>query len=106
MELYRLLLKFEVNRKILSKFGRKEFTFEEIKIMEDEFDSILSKAAENDGILSSYWKEKTTTLLNRCVKYKKSMLFYIYDFTIPYDNNFNRKSLKNAKRENKSIRWI
>ena len=33
MELYRLLLKFEVNRKILSKFGRKEFTLEEIKIM-------------------------------------------------------------------------
>ena len=102
MELYRLLLKFEVNRKILSKFGRKEFTFEEIKIMEDEFDSILSRAAEeNNDILSSYWKEKTNTLLNRCIKYKKSMLFYIYDFSIPYDNNFMERSLRMIKGKTK-----
>lgn len=102
MELYRLLLKFEVNRKIISKFGRKEFTFEEIKIMEDEFDSILSRAAEeNNDILSSYWKEKTNTLLNRCVKYKKSMLFYIYDFSIPYDNNFMERALRMIKGKTK-----
>lgn len=102
MELYKLLLKFEVNRKILSKFGRKEFTFEEIKLMEDEFDSILSRAAEeNNGILSSYWKEKTNALLNRCIKYKKSMLFYIYDFTIPYDNNFMERALRMIKGKTK-----
>ena len=102
MELYRLLLKFEVNRKILSKFGRKEFTLEEIKIMEDEFDSILSRAVkENNGILSSYWKEKTNTLLNRCIKYKKSMLFYIYDFSIPYDNNFMERALRMIKGKTK-----
>ena len=102
MELYRLLLKFEVNRKILSKFGRKEFTLEEIKIMEDEFDSILSRAVEeNNGILSSYWKEKTNTLLNRCIKYKQSMLFYIYDFTIPYDNNFIERALRMIKGKTK-----
>ena len=55
MKLYRLLLKFEVNRKILSKFGREKFNVEEIKIMEEEFDSILSKASEeNNGMLSFY----------------------------------------------------
>ena len=102
MKLYRLLLKFEVNRKILSKFGRKKFTLDEIKIMEDEFDSILSRAVvENKDILSSYWKEKTDTLLNRCIKYKKSMLFYIYDFTIPYDNNFMERALRMIKGKTK-----
>lgn len=102
MKLYRLLLKFEVNRKILSKFGREKFTVEEIKIMEDEFDSILSRASEeNNAILSSYWKEKTNTLLNRCVKYKKSMLFYIHDFSVPYDNNFIERALRMIKGKTK-----
>lgn len=102
MELYRLLLKFEVNRKILSKFGRRKFTDEEIKIMEDEFDRILSRALEeNNGILSSYWKEKANTLLNRCKKYKKSMLFYIHDFSVPYDNNFMERALRMIKEKTK-----
>ena len=102
MELYRLLLKFEVNRKILSKFGREKFTKEEIEKMEQEFDDILSKAIEeNKNILSSYWKEKTNTLLNRCIKYKNSMLFYIHDFTVPYDNNFMERALRMIKGKTK-----
>ena len=102
MELYRLLLKFEVNRKILSKFGRNEFTLEEIEKMEQEFDDILSRAkGENENILSSYWKEKADTLLNRCIKYKKSMLFYLHDFTVPYDNNFMERALRMIKGKTK-----
>ena len=102
IELYRLLLKFEVNRKILSKFGRKEFTEEEIEIMEKEFDNILSRAKkENEYILSTYWKEKCNTLLNRCIKYKKNMLFYIHDFTVPYDNNFMERALRMIKGKTK-----
>ena len=102
MELYRLLLKFEVNRKILSKYGRDEFTLDEIKIMKQEYDEILSRAKEeNEKILSSYWKEKTNTLLNRCTKYKNNMLFYIHDFTIPYDNNFMERALRMIKGKTK-----
>lgn len=102
MELYRLLLKFERNRKILSSFGRQEFTEEEIKIMEEEFDNILLRAkGENENILSTYWKEKCNSLLNRCIKYKKNMLFYIYDFTVPYDNNFMERALRMIKGKTK-----
>ena len=57
--------------------------------MEDEFDSILSGVLEeNNVILSSCWKEKTDTLLKRCIKYKAGLLFYIHDFSVTYDNNF------------------
>lgn len=102
IELYRLLLKFEVNRKIISKFGREKFTEEEIEIMEKEFDNILSRAKkENEYILSTYWKEKCNTLLNRCIKYKKNMLFYIHDFTVPYDNNFIERALRMIKGKTK-----
>ena len=53
------------------------------EIMEKEFDNILSRAKkENEYILSTYWKEKCNTLLNRCIKYKKNMLFYILTITI------------------------
>ena len=102
MDLYRLLIKFEHNRKILSKFKRTEFTPEEITIMEKDYDDILIRAKEeNEEILSSYWKEKTNTLLNRCIKYKKSMLFYIHDFSVPYDNNFIERALRMIKGKTK-----
>lgn len=59
MDLYRLLLRFERNRKILSKFGRTKFTEKEIKYMEDEYDDILKYAKEqNEYIKSSFWKKR------------------------------------------------
>ena len=70
--------------------------------MEKEYDSILQRAKEeNELITSTYWKEKANTLLNRCIKYKKSMLFYIYDFSIDYDNNFMERALRMIKGKTK-----
>ena len=75
----------------------------QIEIMEKEFDNILSRAKkENEYILSTYWKEKCNTLLNRCIKYKKNMLFYIHDFTVPYDNNFMERALRMIKGKTKA----
>lgn len=102
MELYNLLLKFERNRKILIKFGVNQFNQEEIKLMEEDYDKILKVAKEeNELIPSSYWKDKANTLLNRCIKYKNQMLFYIYDFTIDYDNNFMERALRMIKGKTK-----
>ena len=102
MKLYNLLLKFEKNRQILSKYKVNSFKKEEIKFMEEEYDNILEFAkVENDYIPSTYWKEKPNTLLNSCIKYKKQMLFYIYDFTIPYENNFMERALRMIKSKTK-----
>lgn len=102
MDLYNLLLKFEMNRKILIKFGINKFSQEEIKLMEEDYDKILNIAKEeNELIPSSYWKEKANTLLNRCIKYKKQTLFYIYDFSIDYDNNFIERALRMIKGKTK-----
>ena len=102
MKLYNLLLKFERNRKILIGFNVNKFNEDEIKFMEEEYDSILKCAKEeNELIPSTYWKEKANTLLNRCIKYKKEMLFYIYDFTIDYDNNFMERALRMIKNKTK-----
>ena len=102
MDLYRLLLKFEKNRKIISKFGATEFSKEEIKLMEEDYDIILQRAKEeNEFIPSTYWKEKANTLLNRCIKFKDEMLFYLHDFDIDYDNNFIERALRMIKGKTK-----
>ena len=101
-KIFQLLLRNERNRKILSKFGRDKFTEEEIKLIEQEYDDILNQGViENNDICSKYWKEKSNTLLRRLKKYKSSILFYIYDFSIPYDNNFMERALRMVKGKTK-----
>ena len=100
--IFKLLLRTERNRKILSKFGKDKFSEEEIKQIEQEYDDILEQATkENEEILSTYWKEKANTLLKRLKKYKNSVLFYIHDFSIPYDNNFMERALRMIKGKTK-----
>lgn len=102
MDLYRLLLKLDRERKILEKFGRKSFTKEEIEQIEKEYDEILSIAEEqNKNILSTYWKEKENTFLKRLKKYKNTILFFIHDFSIPSENNFIERCLRMIKGKTK-----
>ena len=102
MELYRFLLKIEKQRKILMKYGKNSFTNEEIRIIEDEYDSILENAKiQNQSISSTYWKEKENTLLNRLIKYKNTTLLYIHDFELPYENNHMERLLRMIKGKTK-----
>lgn len=102
MKMYYMLLRIEKNRKILAKYGRTEFTKEEIALIEKEYDDILIIAEEqNKEIESMYWKDKANTLLKRFKKYKDSVLFYIHDFSIPYDNNFIERALRMIKGKTK-----
>lgn len=101
-EIFKFLIRIESNRKILSKFGRNKFTEEETKLIEQEYDNILNQGIiENNDICSKYWQEKSNTLLKRLKKYKSSILFYIYDFAIPYDNNFMERALRMVKGKTK-----
>lgn len=102
IRVYRFLLKIERNREILSKFGKNKFNDDEIKLIEDEYDMILNEATEqNKNIVSSYWKDKSNTLLRRLKKYKVTILFYIHDFEIPPDNNFIERALRMIKGKTK-----
>ena len=52
-------------------------------------------------ISSTYWKEKETTLLNRLIKYKNTILLFIHDFELPYDNNHMERLLRMIKGKTK-----
>lgn len=102
IELYRLLLKVEKQRQILTKFGKTNFTKEEIEIIDNDYDMILKNAEkQNENILSNYWKEKQNTLLNRLKKYKNTTLLFIHDFELPYDNNHMERLLRMIKGKTK-----
>lgn len=103
MELYRLLLKIERQRKILIKFNKNSFTDEEICLIEKEYDQILNNAEEQNNLIKSiYWKDKEKTFLRRLKKYKNTTLFFIRDFSIPYDNNAMERLLRMIKGKTKS----
>lgn len=102
IDLYRFLLKLDRQRKILMNFGKTSFTKKEIEKIEKEFDEILKIAEEqNKNISSIYWRKKATTLLRRFKKYKNTMLFFIYDFSIPSENNFMERCLRMIKGKTK-----
>lgn len=102
MTFYKFLLKLDKERKILLKFNKTSFSKEEIRLIEKEYNEILENAEiQNKEITSTYWKEKTNTLLRRLKKYKNTILFFIHDFTIPSENNFMERCLRMIKGKTK-----
>lgn len=102
LEFYRFLLKLDRERKILLKYGKNRFTDDEIKLIENEYDKILENAKiQNQNVSSSYWRDKQNTLLKRLQKSKNVILFFIYDFDIPCENNFMERCLRMIKGKTK-----
>lgn len=102
MMFYRFLLRIGREIEILTKFGKNNFSSEEIGMIEEEYDEILRIGEEqNKEISSVYWKEKEETFLRRLQKYKNTTLFFIHDFDIPYDNNFMERALRMIKGKTK-----
>ena len=100
--IFEFLLEIETKRKELIKNGKNEFTESEIELIEKKYDNILEEGKiQNRKIKSKYWKEKTISLLNRLIKFKNNVLFYIHDFSIPYDNNFMERALRMIKGKTK-----
>lgn len=102
MKLYNFLLRCDRTRKIAVQYNLDKFEEEDLKRLEQEYDEILENGkVENNNISSKYWKDKENALLNRLIKYKDCVLFYIHDFTIPADNNFMERALRMIKGKTK-----
>lgn len=102
MKLYEFLLRCERTRRFAVLYGLEKFEKIDLENIEKEYDEILELGKqENASISSTYWKEKEEALLKRLIKYKGSVLFYLYDFSIPYDNNFMERALRMIKGKTK-----
>ncbi len=102
IRLYEFLLRCERTRKMAILFGMEKFRKTDLKNFEKEYDDILEIGKqENTNVSSTYWKDKENALLNRLIKYKDCVLFYIHDFSIPYDNNFMERCLRMIKGKTK-----
>lgn len=100
--MYDLIFRMNNTRKLAMEYGLEKFSEEKIKEYEDEYDKILEMAVnENKNIKSSYYKKKAKTLNNRLIKYKENHLYFIKDFSVPFDDNLSETDLRIFKNKTK-----
>lgn len=102
-KMYDLLFRMERTRKIAKEYGITKFEKEKIKEYEEEYESILGLAKEeNKKISSSYYRiHKSIPLYNRLKKYKKNHFYFIKNFSVPFDNNLSERDLRIFKNKTK-----
>lgn len=89
-------------RKLAIKFGKSSFEVQEIQWYEEMYDKILEKALiENQNIASSYYRDKAEKLRRRLIKYKDNQLYFLKDFSVPFDNNAMERDLRMIKGKTK-----
>lgn len=66
------------------------------------YDKILNKGYEqNKKTKSQYYKKEEKKLLNRMKKYKENHLLFLYDFSMPFDNNLSEREIRHVKMKQK-----
>lgn len=97
-DLKELIFKAYHDRKVLIKKGCKSFSNIKTNEISAKYDEIISLAKkESKNIKSTYYKEKALKLIRRCEKYKDNHLAFIYDFSVPFDNNPSERDLRIIK---------
>lgn len=97
-----LIFRMNRTKKIAISYGLNKLDKGKIKEYENEFDSILNKAKEeNKNIKSTFYKEKANKLYRRLKKYKKNHLYFIKDFNVDFDNNMSERDLRIFKTKTK-----
>ena len=78
--------------------GTKELSKEKLKKYSQRYDEILDQGIEeNKTLKSKYYRNDEKRLLNRLRKYKENHLLFLYDFSVPFDNNLSERDLRHVK---------
>lgn len=101
-EMKKMLFEANEERKKLIKKGGCHFTKEQEEEYIKKYDEIITLSREeNKNIKSKFYKEKAIKLSNRLKKYKENHIYYIKDFSVPFDNNLSERELRIVKTKTK-----
>lgn len=89
-------------KKDLVKTNKSYIDKEKLNNYSKRYDEILELGFEqNKKVESKFYKDEEKRLLNRLKKYKENHLLFLYDFSIPFDNNLSERDLRHVKTKQK-----
>lgn len=101
-EMIKLLCEMNKTRKEYVRQGKSEFPAEIIALYEEKYASLLKKGREeNKNTKHKYARQDEATLMNRMEKYRHNHLLFLYDFSVPFDDNISERDLRKAKNRQK-----
>ena len=85
-------------RKELKEKGINKLKEKQLEKYSQRYDEILKEGyEENKKIKSKYLRQDEQRLLNRLKKYKENHLMFLYDFSVPFDNNLAERDIRHFK---------
>ena len=86
------------HRKMLILNGIHKLSQEQLERYSKRYDAILKDGYnQNKKINSKYLRQEEQRLLNRLTKYKENHIMFLYDFSMPFDNNLSERDLRHVK---------
>lgn len=102
LDLRKFLISLNEYKKRLIENNISEIDKDKLELYSKRYDEILEKGCiQNKALKSTYYKKEEKKLLNRLVKYKENHLLFLYDFSIPFDNNLSERDLRHVKTKQK-----
>lgn len=101
-EMISLLCDMNKTRKTLMEQGITGFSDEAIRKYEQKYQDIIAQGRkENRKTLHRYARSDESALLNRMEKYSRNHLFFLHDFSVPFENNISERDLRKVKNRQK-----
>lgn len=97
-KLQKIVRKAIHDRKEYMSKGLVSFDNKYINNFDEQYNDIMLEAIdENVNKPKTHYDDKERALINRILEYKNNYLIWMYDFSLPTDNNISERSLRGAK---------
>lgn len=101
-EMSGLLCEMKRERRRIQEQGMSSFSKEELCGYEQRYMSLLSRGREeNRKTKHRYAQKEEKALLNRMETYRENHLLFLYNFSVPFDDNMSERDLRKAKNREK-----